>query len=157
MCKASAEAFASLFLTSSLFAATIHEGDAAQKSFELTANKQYGDNYETQNNVGVILPKEYEAKEPTDSIYEAHKNYVDIQYIVEGQERVDVSFEAYMELDTPYDTEKDIMFFKNPTESFSRILGADEYIIVLPHELHKPGQKVGENGNVKKIVGKVRV
>ena len=100
---------------------------------------------------------EYEAKEPTDSIYEAHKNYVDIQYIVEGQERVDVSFEAYMELDTPYDTEKDIMFFKNPTESFSRILGADEYIIVLPHELHKPGQKVGENGNVKKIVGKVRV
>ena len=55
-------AFASLFLTSSLFAATIHEGDAAQKSFELTANKQYGDNYETQNNVGVILPKEYEAK-----------------------------------------------------------------------------------------------
>ena len=100
---------------------------------------------------------EYEAKEPTDSIYEAHKNYVDIQYIVEGQERVDVSFEAYMELDTPYDAEKDIMFFKNPTESFSRILGADEYIIVLPHELHKPGQKVGENGNVKKIVGKVRV
>ena len=55
-------AFASLFLTSSLFAATIHEGDAAQKSFELTANKQYGDNYETQNNVGVSLPKEYEAK-----------------------------------------------------------------------------------------------
>ena len=100
---------------------------------------------------------EYEAKEPTDSIYEAHKNYVDIQYIVEGQERVDVSFEEYMELDTPYDAEKDIMFFKNPTESFSRILGADEYIIVLPHELHKPGQKVGENGNVKKIVGKVRV
>lgn len=100
---------------------------------------------------------EYEVKEPTDSIYEAHKNYVDIQYIVEGQERVDVSFEAYMELDTPYDTEKDIMFFKNPTKSFSRILGAGEYIIVLPHELHKPGQKVGENGNVKKIVGKVRV
>lgn len=100
---------------------------------------------------------EYEAKEPTDSIFEAHKNYVDIQYIVDGQERVDVSFEEYMELDTPYDVEKDIMFFKNPQESFSRILGADEYIIVLPHELHKPGQKVGQNGNVKKIVGKVRV
>lgn len=100
---------------------------------------------------------EYEAKEPTDSIFEAHKNYVDVQYIVDGQERVDVSFEEYMELDTPYDVEKDIMFFKNPQESFSRILGADEYIIVLPHELHKPGQKVGQNGNVKKIVGKVRV
>lgn len=100
---------------------------------------------------------EYEAKEPTNSIYEAHKNYVDIQYIVEGQERVDVSFEEYMELDTPYNDQKDIMFFKNPQESFSRILGAGEYIIVLPHELHKPGQKVGEIGNVKKIVGKVRV
>ena len=59
---------------------------------------------------------EYEAKEPTNSIYEAHKNYVDIQYIVEGQERVDVSFEEYMELDTPYDDQKDIMFFKNPTK-----------------------------------------
>ena len=49
------------------------------------------------------------------------------------------------------------MFYKNPQKCFSRILGAGEYIIVLPHELHKPGQKVGENGNVKKIVGKVRV
>ena len=100
---------------------------------------------------------EYDAKEPTDSIYEAHKNYVDIQYIVEGQERVDVSFEEYMELDTPYDAQKDIMFFKNPQKYFSRILGSGEYIIVLPHELHKPGQKVGANGNVKKIVGKVLV
>ena len=100
---------------------------------------------------------EYEAKEPTDTIYEAHKNYVDIQYIVEGQEHVDVSYEEYMELDTPYDAEKDIMFFKNPQKSFARILGPGEYIIVLPHELHKPGQKVGENGRVKKIVGKVRV
>lgn len=100
---------------------------------------------------------EYEAKEPANSIFEAHKNYVDIQYIVEGQERVDVSFEEYMELDTPYDAEKDIMFFKNPQKSFSRILGPGECVIVLPHELHKPGQKVGENGNVKKIVGKVRV
>ena len=100
---------------------------------------------------------EYEAKEPTNSIYEAHKNYVDIQYIVEGQEKVDVSFEEYMELDTPYDAEKDIMFFKNPEKYFTRILGPGEYVIVLPHELHKPGQKVGENGNVKKIVGKVRV
>ena len=100
---------------------------------------------------------EYEAKEPTNTIYEAHKNYVDIQYIVEGQEHVDVSFEEYMELDTPYDVEKDIMFYKNPQKCFSRILGVGEYIIVLPHELHKPGQKVGENGNVKKIVGKVRV
>ena len=99
----------------------------------------------------------YEAKEPADSIYEAHKNYVDIQYIVEGQERVDVSFEEYMELDTPYNPEKDIMFFKSPKESFTRILGPGEYVIVLPHELHKPGQKVGEDGNVKKIVGKVRV
>lgn len=100
---------------------------------------------------------EYEAKEPTDSIYEAHKNYVDIQYIVEGQEHVDVSFEEYMELDTPYDAEKDIMFFKNPQKYFSRILSPGEYVIVLPHELHKPGQKVGENGYIKKIVGKVRV
>lgn len=100
---------------------------------------------------------EYEAKEPMDNIYEAHKNYVDIQYIVEGQEHVDVSFEEYMELDTPYDTEKDIMFFKNPQKYFSRILRPGEYVIVLPHELHKPGQKVGENGTVKKIVGKVRV
>ena len=49
------------------------------------------------------------------------------------------------------------MFFKNPKESFARILGPGEYVIVLPHELHKPGQKVGENGNIKKIVGKVRV
>ena len=100
---------------------------------------------------------EYEAKAPTNSIFEAHKNYVDIQYIVEGHEQIDISFEEYMELDTPYDAKKDILFFKNPQKFFSRTLGPEEYVIVLPHELHKPGQKVGENGNVKKIVGKVRI
>ena len=52
------------------------------------------------------------------------KNLSDIQNVfkkheIEAVEHVDVSFEEYMELDTPYDTEKDIMFFKNPQKYFS--------------------------------------
>ena len=53
---------AALFAATTLSAATIHEGDAAQTSFTLTANKQYGDNYETQGKVGNILPDDYVAK-----------------------------------------------------------------------------------------------
>lgn len=100
---------------------------------------------------------EYEAKVPTDTRYETHRNYVDIQYIVEGHEQVDVSFEQYMEEDVPYDAQKDIAFYKNPKKHFTRILGPGEFVVVLPHEFHKPGMKVGEDGRVKKIVGKVRV
>lgn len=55
-------AFASLFLTSSLFAATLHEGKAAQSSFVLAQNHQYGNNYEAQGSTGNILPKDYVAK-----------------------------------------------------------------------------------------------
>lgn len=51
-----------LLAATTLSAATIHEGDAAQKSFTLSANKQYGDNYESQGSVGNILPKDYVAK-----------------------------------------------------------------------------------------------
>ena len=55
-------ALAAIFLTTSLSAATVSEGDAAQTSFNLASNKQYGDNYETQGKTGNILPKDYVAK-----------------------------------------------------------------------------------------------
>lgn len=56
-------AFASLFLTSSLFAATLHEGKASKNTFVLADNHQYSTNFQTQGqDSGFIFPKDYVAK-----------------------------------------------------------------------------------------------
>ena len=43
-------------------------------------------------------------------IYEAHRNYADLHYIVEGTEGIATADVSALQVTTPYDGEKDILF-----------------------------------------------
>lgn len=103
------------------------------------------------------LVQEYEPKDPEVARHEAHKNYVDIQYVVEGKEAIDIAPMMFMEVDEPYDAERDVVFFKEPKQATRFVLTDGSYAILYPEDSHKPGVCVGAKTKVKKIVGKVRV
>ena len=104
-----------------------------------------------------FLVQEYENHEEDEMRYEAHKQYIDIQYIVEGEEKVYIASIDDLEIDEEYSQDKDVMFFKEPENACFCVLRAGSYVVLYPKDGHKPGIKVDQVKHVRKVVGKVRL
>ena len=104
-----------------------------------------------------FLIQEYVAKEADQARYETHNNYVDIQYIVEGEEGMEVAPKNTMEVSVPYNPEKDVEFYVSKEGNCKMVITAGGYAVFYPQDAHKPCIRVKEPVTIKKIVGKVRV
>ena len=103
-----------------------------------------------------VIIMEYETKDEADCIKENHKKYVDIQYMVKGEEGMGVSLLNGQTPTTPYDDSRDAAFYKNDYESMIRVRQG-EFAIFFPHDLHMPSIKVLQKQFVRKAVFKVRI
>ena len=102
--------------------------------------------------------QEYNTKSITDAKFEGHRNYIDIQYIVSGIERIDVVDISKATLNSEYNEIKDVEFYKDNDKSNNCVIENGEYGIFLPHDIHKPGIAYnGISSSVKKIVVKVKI
>ena len=104
-----------------------------------------------------LLIQKYESKDPDAARYESHKNYVDIQYVVEGKESIFIAPVSIMEVTEEYIPERDVEFYANLEQAATVVLTDGGYAILYPEDAHKPGVRVGASVTVKKIVGKVRI
>ena len=103
------------------------------------------------------LVQEYETKAPETARHEAHEKYVDIQYMIQGKEQIDIAPAEKMEVEEPYNADRDVVFFKEPEQATHVVLTDGGYAVLYPADSHKPGLRVGEPAKVRKIVGKVRI
>ena len=100
--------------------------------------------------------QEYTSK--TESDFETHKNYIDIQFVFSGVEVIEVADIANMKESIPYNPEKDVTFYEDYDKSTVAVIEAGAYGIFFPWDAHKPGLALNGNPDeVKKIVVKVRV
>ena len=104
-----------------------------------------------------LLIQKYDSKDPSAGRFEAHKNYVDIQYVVEGKESIGIAAVTAMKVSEAYIPERDVEFYEEPEEAAEFVLTAGGYAILYPADAHKPGIRVGESVPMKKMVGKVRI
>ena len=104
-----------------------------------------------------LLVQKYDSKEATEMRFESHKNYVDIQYVVEGKESIGIAPVSVMEVDEAYIPERDVEFYHDKEDAAKFVLTTGSYAILYPADAHKPGVRVGESVPVKKMVGKVRI
>lgn len=114
--------------------------------------------YEIDGDALFASVQEYTAKLPHEARFEAHRRYIDIQYIQSGVERMELSSAAYTEIETPYDEKIDMTFFGDHAAPTVSIVHAGEFGIFFPWDVHKPG--LAENGNpspVKKILIKIKL
>lgn len=94
-----------------------------------------------------------------DSKYESHKNYFDLQLVVEGEERFAYAPIDRLTLATEYNPVKDVMFYQWPEEPQAElVLRAGDFALVAPEDAHAPHLMTnGTPGPVKKIVVKVHL
>lgn len=114
--------------------------------------------YELDGKALYAMVQEYDTKAPNDARFEAHKNYIDIQYIIDGVEEIDVVDITRAELETPYDPERDVAFYKATDRATKSVYESGDYGIFFPHDVHCPAKMVGNTpSKVRKIVVKIRV
>lgn len=117
-----------------------------------------------ENGVYVINPRvkaivsEYTTKEVNEYGYEAHREYIDIQYLITGEEKICCLPLEYLQETKPYNEENDAAFYKEATfKSQELIIGNGYLTILFPQDGHMPQMCVKEPSTVKKVVVKVKI
>jgi len=107
------------------------------------------------DNIFALL-SEYQTKNPDDCRLEAHRKYIDIQYIVSGSELIGYAPLNNQTVIEKYSEEKDVIFFEGKT-SLMR-LDAGMFAVFFPDDLHKPCiQAKKTSKTVQKVVVKIAV
>lgn len=100
---------------------------------------------------------DYLTKPQDHGSYEAHRKYIDIQYLASGVEKMLFSDAAAMQESTGYDEGKDICFYEGAAGGKITV-PAGCFAVFMPQEVHMPSIMAGEAPeHVRKVVVKVRV
>ena len=90
-----------------------------------------------------------------DGRFESHRRYADIQFVAKGREMIGSAPADQLQVDAPYDSEKDVEFYALP-KAFSQLALSDGCFAVLyPEDAHMPGRRLDSDDQVCKIVVKV--
>ncbi|WZL81413.1 YhcH/YjgK/YiaL family protein [Vallitaleaceae bacterium 9-2] len=88
---------------------------------------------------------------------ETHEEYVDIQYLVSGGERIGHAFlNSATQVKEDKRPEKDVIFYENPAGERLITLFPGDYAIFFPTDIHRPGCEYQELMKIKKVVVKIR-
>ena len=99
---------------------------------------------------------EYDTIPWEEASYEAHKDYTDIQYIIEGREVMTYAPVDQLTASAPYNEEKDVIKFDNSVAGLRAAVHGGEFMIFNPWDGHKPKAADGMPSHVKKIVVKIK-
>ena len=101
--------------------------------------------------------EEYDTKNFDDALYEGHRKYLDIHYMINGVESIYIKNEEDLHTVVEYDEDKDIEFKSgsfSPEENIP--IFKDEFLIIYPGEFHAPCLPYKTHMCVKKAVFKIK-
>ncbi len=103
-----------------------------------------------------IAVSEYDSKDKADTRYESHGKYIDIQYVIKGEELIGITTLDKVKVTEPYSEEKDIAFYSFDEGNYKKAT-PDKFFIFFPDNVHRPSLKVDESVSVKKGVVKILI
>lgn len=110
--------------------------------------------YDIEGDKLYALVQEYTTKLPEQGKWEAHKRYIDVQYVDSGQERIGFANIHTME-PGEYMAEKDFQALTGTGNNVTVFPGA--FVAFFPEDAHMPGLCVDSPAPVRKIVIKIRI
>lgn len=104
------------------------------------------------------LVQTYESKPEEKALFEAHRKYIDVQFIHSGRETILWAPLAAMKEETmAYSEEKDAALWKLVPEATPLHVSAGHFTILWPQDAHAPCIEWGKPEQVFKVVVKVAV
>jgi YhcH/YjgK/YiaL family protein len=110
--------------------------------------------YELQGDDIYYMVQQYET-DPNKTISEAHKKYIDIQFMIDGEEIIGVAPFSCEKTETEAKPENDVWFYDCKTEPLT--LFKNSFMVLYPNDLHCPGVAVNGAKACHKVVVKVKV
>ena len=92
--------------------------------------------------------------DPDKTISEAHKKYIDIQFMVDGEEIIGVAPISCEKTETEAKPQNDVWFYECKTEPLTLI--KNSFMVLYPNDLHCPGVAVDGAKACHKVVVKVK-
>src|SRR5512138_922634 len=110
--------------------------------------------YEVDGSDLVAIVVSARGKTRTEAKLEAHRKFIDIQYVVRGREEMGwAPLSACANIESSYDEERDILFFKDPPLTWPEV-PPGSFAIFFPDDAHAPLVSAEE---VHKVIMKVRL
>ena len=125
---------------------------AAFEFMESAGEKEPG-TYEIDGKNIYAMVQEYVGKEPNEK-FEAHKKYIDVQYIISGKENMEVTAKNMCQPMSDYNEEKDAQYYTCHGLKTKIQAGEGDFAVFYPEDVHKPGIKLND-GTIKKVVVKI--
>jgi len=133
---------------------SLHEALAFVAAFDRT---QADGRYPIDGEALYALVSTYDTSPREERRFEAHKKYLDVQVLLEGEEAIDVSLEANLPFLQEYNESKDVMFLEPPADYTSLVMKPGYFAVFYPQDLHRPNCHLHGKQHVRKIVVKVRI
>ncbi|EAI6283966.1 DUF386 domain-containing protein [Campylobacter coli] len=104
------------------------------------------------------LEQAYFTKNESQAFFESHRDYMDIQLIVSGEEKIEFGNKELFEIEKEYDETKDLIVYKKPKFSVSSlVLNTNDIAIFYPEDVHMPGLSIEHSSYVIKTVIKCKI
>jgi len=101
-----------------------------------------------------VMVTENPTKDYDSAKWESHRKYVDLHYVISGEEKIGVCPIRKLTVSQPYDSSKDVANYSGEGKTYSAVPGV--FFIFFPADGHRPGITPGGNKPDKKIVIKIR-
>lgn len=115
--------------------------------------------YEVDGDRVFAIVQRYRPKPLDQIVWEAHRQYIDVQYLAAGSERMGyLPLADGLNVRQPYDPQKDAILFHAEGQLFT--MSAGDFAAFAPCDVHAPGLATaagGEAAEVCKVVVKCRV
>ena len=125
---------------------------AAETDFE----KIQDGKYEVDSDKLFYMVQRYKTRPVYEKI-EAHKKYIDLQLLVKGNEQIGYATAKGLDIHTPFDESKDVMFFNPPKNTTFLKMQKGDFAVFWPSDAHMPGCQIDEAEDVVKVVFKIKV
>jgi YhcH/YjgK/YiaL family protein len=110
--------------------------------------------YEIDGELMYALVQEYSTKRQEQGVWEAHRRYIDLQYVVQGAEGVGYANINHLEQGA-YDSARDFLPLHGAGDLVT--LHSGSFVILMPEDAHMPGMAITSPAPVRKIVVKISV
>lgn len=92
----------------------------------------------------------------TESRWESHRRYIDIQYLISGKEQIGFQNTGLLTVEEPYDTDQDIAFYRDNGQGFFVPMAPESFVVCFPQDAHMPLVCADAPEPIKKAVIKIK-
>jgi YhcH/YjgK/YiaL family protein len=131
-----------------------------KRGFEYLLNTDFNNladgRHEIEGDKLFALMQTYDTKSESELRYEAHKKYIDIQFMISGNESFFHADTSYCDIIEMYSDETDVAFYKADGILYQVL--EKQFYILFPQDAHKPCMHYNNKvQSVKKVVLKVLI